>query len=767
MWTSIALKILRYRAVFVWLILAATFFMIQQSKKVEMSHSMARLLPENSTTQLDFNYFLDRFGINDNLMAIGIQDSNFFKINNFNLWREISDKIKNLEGVENVISINDVINLQKDDVSKIFNSDLVFKNLHSQSDLDSAVLLYNSLPFYENLFYNKKTYASLMLVAIESDVLESNIRIKLMNDIQQISSSYSKENNVEIFYSGLPFIRTTNAQLIRKETQIFILLAILVTSIILFMFFKSLKPVVISILVVGLGVVWSFGLFGIFNYEIGILSALIPPLLIVIGVPNCIFLINKYHNEYKAHGNKAKALTRTIAKIGNITILTNATTALGFATFILTSSNDLKEFGIMASLNIFGVFILSLLLIPIIFSYLSPPKLKHTKHLDRKWILSSINNLIYLVTHRRTLVYVWTIIFVSIGMLGLTKIKTTGNITDDISKSSKVYKDIKFFENQFSSVLPFEIIIDTHRKNGVTKLSTLKRINQLQDTLLAYDEFSRSLSLIDVVKFSKQSFYNGNQNFYSLPNSQEKNWLSTYSNELQNKPKLFDNYVDSDMQVARISVQIIDLGTNEIHALMEKLKLQIDKIFDSEKYDVKLTGTSVVFLSGTNYLVKNLFISLFLAIVLISIFMAWIFNSFRMVVVSLIPNLIPLLLTASIMGYFGIAIKPSTILVFSIAFGISVDDTIHFLAKYRQELKTTNNIRASVLASIKETGVSMIYTSIVLFFGFFIFIASQFGGTIALGLLVSITLLIAMLANLLVLPSLLLTLEKSINMQES
>ena len=767
MWTSIALKILRYRAVFVWLIVAATFFMVQQSKKVEMSHSMARLLPENSTTQLDFNYFLDRFGINDNLMAIGIQDSNFFKIKNFNLWREISDKIKNLEGVENVISINDVINLQKDDVSKIFNSDLVFKNLHSQYDLDSAVLLYNSLPFYENLFYNKKTHASLILVAIESDVLESNTRIKLMNDIQKISSLYSKENNVEIYYSGLPFIRTTNAQLIRKETQIFILLAILVTAIILFMFFKSLKPVVISILVVGLGVVWSFGLFGIFNYEIGILSALIPPLLIVIGVPNCIFLINKYHNEFKAHGNKAKALTRTIAKIGNITILTNATTALGFATFILTSSNDLKEFGIMASLNIFGVFILSLLLIPIIFSYLSPPKLKHTKHLDRKWILSSINNLIYLVTHRRTLVYVWTIIFVSIGILGLTKIKTTGNITDDISKSSKVYKDIKFFENQFSSVLPFEIIIDTHRKNGVTKLSTLKRINQLQDTLLTYDEFSRSLSLIDVVKFSKQSFYNGNQNFYSLPNSQEKNWLSTYSNELQNTPKLFDNYVDSDMQVARISVQIIDLGTKEIHALMEKLKLQIDKIFDSEKYDVKLTGTSVVFLSGTNYLVKNLFISLFLAIVLISIFMAWIFNSFRMVVVSLIPNLIPLLLTASIMGYFGIAIKPSTILVFSIAFGISVDDTIHFLAKYRQELKTTNNIRASVLASIKETGVSMIYTSIVLFFGFFIFIASQFGGTIALGLLVSITLLIAMLANLLVLPSLLLTLEKSINMQES
>jgi predicted RND superfamily exporter protein len=194
-----------------------------------------------------------------------------------------------------------------------------------------------------------------------------------------------------------------------------------------------------------------------------------------------------------------------------------------------------------------------------------------------------------------------------------------------------------------------------------------------------------------------------------------------------------------------------------------KLREQVDKIFDPEKYNVVLTGTSIVFLEGTSYLVKNLFTSLMLAVLLISIFMAWMFNSFRMVVVSLIPNLIPLIITASIMGYFGISIKPSTILVFSIAFGISVDDTIHFLAKYRQELRHRNfNIKDSVVAAIKETGVSMFYTSIVLFFGFFIFIASQFGGTIALGLLVSITLLIALLSNLIVLPALLLSLEKSL-----
>ena len=361
------------------------------------------------------------------------------------------------------------------------------------------------------------------------------------------------------------------------------------------------------------------------------------------------------------------------------------------------------------------------------------------------------------------MVYAATITIISIALFGLLQMRIAGNITDDMPKESVLYKDIKFFEKHYKSVMPFEIIIDTHRKNGITKLSTLKRINKLTDTLMTYEEFSRPLSIIDPIKYSKQAIYNGEEQFYTLPNSQEKRWLLDYTNNSESPSEWMDALIDENQQIGRVSLYVTDIGTSRMKELKDELRMKIDQIFNPEKYKVILTGTSVVFLEGTTYLVKNLFISLFLAILLISIFMAWMFNSFRMVVVSLIPNLIPLLITASIMGYFGISIKPSTILVFSIAFGISVDDTIHFLAKYRQELKyRNNNIKDSVVAAIKETGVSMFYTSIVLFFGFFIFIASQFGGTLALGLLVSITLLIALLSNLIVLPAMLLSLEKSL-----
>ena len=761
MWLTIARVILRYRAVFIWLILFTSYFMVQKSSDVSLSYSMARLLPKNSDAQLNYNYFVDKFGIKDNVMVIGVKSNEFFDIDNFKAWGNLVDSVKSIKGVEEVYSILDAVNLSKSKKEKKLIVEPLFDNMNSQQSLDKAVAEIKQLPFYDDRLINDS--AMLMLVSLSNDYVTSGKRVEMINSITTLGNNYTSETQKEVMYSGLPYIRTVNSELIRKEVGLFIFLALLVTAIILFFFFRSIKVMMISVIVVGIGVVWSFGTLGILGYEITILTALIPPLLIVIGVPNCIFLINKYHNEFRQHGNKSKSLVQMIRRVGNITILTNTTTALGFATFILTSSKDLRQFGLVASINIFAVFILSLLLIPIVFSYLNPPKKRHVSHLDRSWLNKLIQKITFFVTEKRTAIYISTVVIVSIAIFGLFQMRIAGNITDDMPKESALYKNIKFFEKHYRSVMPFEILIDTHRKNGITKLSTLKRINQLTDTLMAYDEFSRPLSIIDPIKYSKQAIYNGEKEFYSLPNSQEKRWLLDYTLKSESPNEWMNALIDENQQIGRISLNVSDIGTSRMKELKDELRLKVDEIFDPEKYKVTLTGTSVVFLEGTTYLVNNLFISLFLAVLLISIFMAWMFNSFRMVVVSLIPNLIPLLITASIMGYFGISIKPSTILVFSIAFGISVDDTIHFLAKYRQELKYRNsNIKDSVVAAINETGVSMFYTSIVLFFGFFIFIASQFGGTLALGLLVSITLLIALLSNLIVLPAMLLSLEKSL-----
>jgi predicted RND superfamily exporter protein len=765
MWVVISRIILRFRLAILLSVILSTTFMLYQANSVKLSYQMANILPKTSTVFHDYENFKNNFGDNKNTMVIGAINPDLFNIEQYSAWQNLSNEISEISGVENTTSIENLSLLVKDTISKsVKDTKWYNSNLTSQEEFDKSVANLLNQPFYKDLFYNEKSKAILLVVSINHEILKTKEREELIWLIHLKGEEYAKRQNLELHYSGLPYIRTVDSIQVRKEITLFIILTLLITSFILFLFFRSIRATLISMFVVVIGVIWSFGTMSLLGYEISILMALVPPVIVVIGIPNCIFLLNKFHNEFKGHRNKIKAISRIINKVGNITLLTNLSTASGFAAFILTKSQTLKEFGVIASMNIMLIFLFSLIIIPIALSYFPPPKRKHTQHLDKKWVNASVAILVKLVQYKRTQIYIVTLAIVILGIFGIFKVKTTGNLTDDLPKDGVLYKDIKFFEQNFSGVMSCEVLVDTKKKNGLMKISVIKKIEQLQLVLDSFPEFSRAISIVDFTKYAKQTFYNGDTSFYTLPNSQEKSWIFSYANNLQNDNVLSKNiFTDSLNQVARISMRISDITTPKLDSIMEILQPKIDKIFDSEKYKVTITGASIVFLNGTKYLVRNLFTSLFLVIILIAIFMAWMFNSFRMVVVSLIPNLIPLLLTASIMGYFGIAIKPSTILVFSIAFGISVDDTIHFLAKYRQELIVRKwNIKRSVIAALKETGVSMIYTSIVLFCGFSIFIASEFGGTVALGLLVSITLLVAMLANLLLLPALLLTLEKRI-----
>jgi uncharacterized protein len=767
MWGKICSLILRNRIFILVLLAIVTAFMGYKATSVSLDYEFAKLLPANDSTLMEYEAFKKRFGEDGNILAIGIKEQDLFTLEKFNAWYNLGNVLKEREGVVEVISIAHVFTLAKNDSVKKFDIfPVVQRAPETQEELDSIKQAILSLPFYKGRLYNDTSFATLMAISIDRKIVNSIHRDNFILGLKETIQEYAGQAGLDVHYSGLPYIRSNMTTKVSAELKMFIVLAILITAFILYLFFKSFKITIFSILVVAIGVIWSLGTVALFDYKITILLALIPPLIIVIGIPNCIFLLNKYHQEYKRHGNQAKALVRAISKIGGATLLTNTTTALGFAAFIVTNSRILQEFGVIASINILSVFLLSILLIPIVFSFFAPPKEKHIKHLDNKVIKSIINKFVDIVTNYRPAVYVSATAVIILSVIGITKIETTGNIVDDLPRHDPVYTDLMFFQEHFSGVMPFEVSIDTKKEGLASQLPTLQKLDELQDLISSYPEFSEPVSMAEVVKFSKQAYYNGNPARYSLPNNMEKSFLAPYFKMKEgggDKEAFMRSFVDSTRRYIRVSASMADIGTKEMGRIKNDIKPRIDSIFNPEDYEVVLTGNSIVFLKGTNFLVENLFISLALAILVISILMSLLFNSWRMVVVSLIPNFIPLLVTAGLMGYFGIAIKPSTILVFSIAFGISVDDTIHYLAKYRQELKNMEwNIKGSVLAALRESGVSMMYTSIILFFGFGIFTISNFGGTVALGILVSITLLVAMLSNLIILPSLLLSLEKAI-----
>lgn len=766
-WEFIARLILTNRIKIIVAIIAITIFLGFQWRNLGMTYAEANLLPKKHIVNRQYDDFLSKFGEEGNLIVIGFKDSTFFTPKAFAAWNELMTGLKKANEVELVVSLNDLKKLQKDTLAEKFQlvplidqnqivNEAYLKNIKNE--------LFNNLPFYEGLLFNKKSGSIRSAVYLKKAIVNTAERKTFIieNLIPRVEK-FEKTTGIDLRVSGMPYIRTINAENMKGEIGLFIGAALLITSLIFFLFFRSYRATFISILILLFGVMWSFGTLGLFHYRITILTAIIPPLIIVIGITNCIFLINKYQQEIKLHHNQAKALQRVISKIGVSTMMTNLTTAAGFATFMITGNELLFEFGLVTSINVITVYLLTLVVVPIAYSFMSVPKEKHLYHLSKTYISSVLDWVEDIVKNKRKAIYAIYGLLLIFSIIGVSKMKVSGSLIGEMPKSASFFKDIVFFEKEFNGVMPLEIMIDTKRKKGVMKLSTMKKMDELQKTIEQIPELSKPVSVVNLVKYSKQAFYNGNPEYYELPTSQEQVFILSYAkNATKNtKDNLMKSYVDSTGQYARITTFMKDIGTQDMSKIEGKLRAKIDEVFPKDRYEVTLTGKALVFQKGTAYLIDNLIESLIFAILLIAGLMAYMFRSSKMIFVSVITNILPLCITSGLMGYIGIPLKPSTILVFSIAFGISVDNAIQFMAKYRHDLIQNNGkIKKSVFSALRETGISTFYTSVVLIFGFAIFTLSSFGGTVALGGLISCTLLFAMFANLLVLPALVLTFEK-------
>jgi predicted RND superfamily exporter protein len=513
--------------------------------------------------------------------------------------------------------------------------------------------------------------------------------------------------------------------------------------------------------------VWSLGTIHLLGYKITLLTALIPPLVVVIGIPNCIYFLNKYHTSFNETGEKRTALIEMVGRMGVVTLFCNLSAAIGFAVFALTRSDVLKEFGEVAGTNILLLFFISLILIPVVLSYMPSPKSRHTKYLENPSLNRWLDRLEYWSLNHRKLIYITTSVIVVIAIAGILKLKSVGYIVDDLPRSDKIYTDLKFFEKNFKGVMPLEIIVDTKRKYGVTKVfANLEKIDTLSRYISTMPDIARPLSIAEGLKFAKQALFDGDSSDYTMPTASDLPALKEYLNVKTDTTggknsftKLVSSFMDSAKQQARISVNMADVGSKRLPHILDSIQSKANELFaDTAKYKVMLTGTSVTFLEGSSFIIHGLKESIMWAFLLIALCMLYLFRSFRILICSLIPNIIPLLITAGVMGWVGIPLKPSTVLIFSVALGIAIDVTIRFLVNYKQELPLHNHdLKATVIETIHSTGISIIYTSLVLIAGFVIFCFSGFGGTKALGWLTSLTLVTATLTNLVLLPAILIS----------
>lgn len=761
MWRKFSGVLLRNKTIFTVIVLLATVFMGYKASRIELSYDFARILPDDDPAYVEYQKFKKQFGEDGNVMVIGFEDKNFYTLNKFNDWYHLSKTIKIIPGIKEVLSVPTAYKLiRNDSLSKFDFVPVITKIPRTQTDVDSIKLQMDKLKFYEGIIFNKETGATLMAITFNATTLNSKRRLDIVRDIKTLTEGFGIKHNLQMHYSGMPYIRSQMMEKISHEMTLFLVLAILITGFILWMFFRSGANVFFSIVIVLIGVLWSLGVLELFGYKITVLTGLVAPLILVIGIPNCIFLINKYQAEYVHHRNKIKALSRMIETIGVTLFLANVTTSIGFGVLYFTKSTMLVEFGVVAAISVMATYIVTLILIPVLLFLLPVPKAKHTKHLEAKRINKILDVVDSLVQNKRPAIYISTIIITVIGAIGMLKISLIGYVVDDLPKKDPVYTDLHFFESAFHGVLPFEISVDSKKENGIfaENAKVLYKMKALQAIFGDYKEFSKPISVVEAVKFSYQAYKDGEPKYYRLPSITDLKTLSEYQGSLSGQNNRMKFFIDSTKRITRISFQMADVGSKRIKELVAELRPRVDSIFPPKDYDVSLTGHSLVFLKSNDYLLYNLFESLVIEIILIAIVGMALFRSVRIIVLSKLPCLIPLIITAGVMGFLDIRFKPSTILIFSIAFGISSDGTIYFLTKYRQELrKLGGDAFKAISVAIKDTGFSMIYTSVILFFGFSIFSVSSFGGTAALGVLISLTLIMSLITNLVLLPAILLS----------
>ena len=769
MWYKLGEFILRFRIWLLVLLFSATAVMGFFASKVQLSYDFARAIPTNNPKYVEFEAFKKKFGESGGLLVIGIQTIDIYTPSVFNSMMAMGNSLKKVKGVDNILSIAEAVQLMKaDSGSKLVPVRIFNKEPNTQQQLDSSRRVLENLPFYKGLLYNPATNAYLLGVNVNKDLINTKYRTTLVADIMKEVETFEKATGLKAYISGLPFIRTTVSDLIKSEMRWFLTGSILLSAISLLLFFRSGSTMVMSLLVVIMGVVWSLGTVVLCGYKITLLTALIPPLIVVIGIPNCIYFLNKYHSAYRETNDKKLALVTMTGRMGVVTLFCNIAAAIGFAVFSFTKSAILKEFGVVAGINIMLLFVISLIFIPSVLSFLPSPKKYQLKYLDNRVLINILTQLERWTIHHSKWIYGITIVLTLVAVAGMLRLKNEGFIVDDLPKTNKIYTDLKWFESNFGGVMPLEIVVDTKKRKGVTaSLKTFEKIDEFSAIIAADSNMARPLSVVEGLKFLKQANYDNDSSSYATPTEFDMAFLAPYlkakTNESNNTSlnKLLNGFIDTSKRYTRISVTMKDVGSRRLPIILDSLKQQADRIFDSSAYNISFTGGSVTFLEGSRFIINGLKESIMWAFLLIAICMLYLFKSFRILLCSLIPNIVPLVITAGVMGWAGIALRPSTVLVFSVALGIAIDVTIRFLVNYKQELPVNgNNVKTTIEQTIRHTGISIIYTSLVLIAGFIIFCFSGFGGTQALGWLTSLTLVTGTITNLTLLPVLLLALRK-------
>ncbi len=752
MWVHLAHWILDHRRSIVLLVVVITALLGYWAMQVTTDHTTAHLLPSQSKTVQDFKRASEVFGESQTILYLVFEGADPYDPAFLQALDSLVQEISGYPGIEHVLSLTNVPFLLRQ------GKDIVAQPLY-QANLSAEAIRkrLDDQPFLHGLLLSNDGSTAAMMVRIIPAFNNSPDRVALVDRIE----AAAKRLPGNLALAGFPYLRTQYAKRISLESPVFTLLAALISLLFLYLAFGAWRAIVLPTAIVGLGLMWTVGLMVLFGHQLTIVSSMLPALLVIIGMANVIHLCTKFLDQFLAGQDQRAALVETIRTVGLATLLTCLTTAIGFGVLMLSGSRLLSAFGQFAAVGIMLLYVLSITLMPVVFIRYRPSARRSAPLVTRESLERFFDRIATLTQQRAGAILLLAGGLLLFGLVGAMRISSDIYAFSDFYEDDPLRQHLAVFEEAFGGIMPMEVIIETDKPGQFRSLPYWRRIEALQHTLSDLEPVGHSLAVTDLVKLVNQAYFGGHPDAYRLPSSFELPFLQTAMKGFLDQKRTSDLtrtlplLIDSTFSMTRVYLGVPDLGTQRMNALADTVRARTIALFPEDGFNVFITGNAIRVTRSGEKLVRNLIVSLAVALVVIALLMALLFRSMRLMIISLVPNVIPLLVVGGMMGYAGIALKPSTALIFSVAFGIAVDNSIHFLTKYRLDRDAGLSKEEAIRATLRATGKAILLTSFVLMSGFLVFTLSSFGGTVNMGGLTALTLGVAMVANLLLLPALL------------
>jgi uncharacterized protein len=746
--------ILAYPRTILLAIVILTVASVFPASRIGTDFNLEGFFPDDSPTIEEYRQLSDEFGRDDNIIALAFEVPDVFSQN---VVRDIATLTQELELISNVTEVNSIWN-----VSQIRNNDgmlvtsAYFDGFNPLLPIDElrleeirADMLRN--PFIVDLMVNKQATVAAIYIELNEDVNSYRVRGQVIADISRILSLYQDTYNFRI--TGIPYFRNMYVDMLNKEIIMYVSISSVLIIALLWGLFRNLRGIIIPISIVWLTILFTVAFIVLTGGYFEILSSSIAPILLCVGVADSIHLLTKYQDSRLNGFTPGIALKETIVVLGSATLLTSITTAIGFATLVTSNVMPMKRFGLYTAAGVLIAFLITIFLLPTLL-----PKFRDTvtqagkQNQVHNFLGKILRKTCTWATLNHKSVVITTILISLFFAYGATQLKVNGKIFDDVGPSQQIMKDSDFFTQKLTPQFPLEFVIDTGVPNGALSPDLLREIDAFESWLTSFDEIERTTSLTTLIEEIHRVMSPEEALRESLPS--DAPLIAQYMLLLElSDSEAASRLVDFNYQTIRLASNVQDAGSWRTNQIREEIFIWLsDKFPDAT---ISISGTSILVADLTDNIVRSLSSSILLAILFISIIMAWLFRDIRLVFISIMPNVIPLIITAGTMGFLGVDIKPSTAVIFTIAFGIAVDDSIHYLARLRIEATRVRNLGEAIALTTEKTGRAIVLTSVILMVGFGTLATSAFTSTMLMGTLTCLTIITALLADLLFLPAIL------------